>query len=271
MAERLQHEAIIAADMDDLVTCPGCQMKLCVDPDAYFYDCPCGRRQCRNCVRPYDETHEHVSCSELDEQDKQKELEPKLSEIAVRVCHKCKLQFVKEEGCNKMECRCGAKQCYLCREPVDNYDHFCECGWTGTSGKCPECHKTCPLFGDADERDHIKMEEVKAQFDTNVTEEDQFNKCVNGNLRNELYNMNVSSDNDVSSESSNESSSSESSESSDESSESSNESSESSDEDSSSECSKESPDESSSEESPSLELSSSKSSDEDSSAESDES
>ncbi|KAE9547243.1 hypothetical protein FO519_009544, partial [Halicephalobus sp. NKZ332] len=168
LSRRLQEEAIIAAEMDDLVTCPGCHMKFCVDSNLKFYDCHCGRRQCRNCPRVYDENHENVSCLELDELDRQNKLEPKLSEIVVRVCHRCKLQFVKGNGCNKMTCRCGAKQCYLCRQPVEDYSHFCECGWNEVSGKCPTCSKACPLFGDPEERDRIQMNEVTKAFNATM-------------------------------------------------------------------------------------------------------
>ena len=66
---RLQDEAIIAANLEDLVTCPQCYAKRCVDRDVNFYDCSCGRRQCRNCPRLYDERHERHTCSELDELD----------------------------------------------------------------------------------------------------------------------------------------------------------------------------------------------------------
>jgi len=191
LVERLQHEAIVAAAIDDLVTCPGCQIQLCVDRNVNFYDCSCGRRQCRNCPRPYNERHERYTCSELDELDKQNKLEPKLSEVVVRICHRCKLQFVKEDGCNKMKCRCGAQQCYLCRRPVEDYSHFCECGWNGLSGRCPTCFKSCPLWGDPEERDTIRMEEVRARYDLGTNDDrrqpDRFNNNVPHNRTPNVY------------------------------------------------------------------------------------
>ena len=129
-----------------------------------FFNCSCGRVQCRNCPRIYDESHMGVSCAALDLQQSPT-LEAKLSEVAIRICSKCKLRFVQGDGCNKMECPCGAKQCYVCKQTVKDYSHFCRCGWKGTSGECPKCNRSCPLYGAAQHKDTILMEEVKSHFD----------------------------------------------------------------------------------------------------------
>jgi TRIAD3 protein (E3 ubiquitin-protein ligase RNF216) len=42
----------------------------------------------------------------------------------VQVCNKCKKEFLKEDGCNKMKCPCGNSQCYICSKNVDDYGHF---------------------------------------------------------------------------------------------------------------------------------------------------
>ena len=42
----------------------------------------------------------------------------------VRVCNKCKKEFLKEDGCNKMKCPCGNSQCYICSKDVVDYGHF---------------------------------------------------------------------------------------------------------------------------------------------------
>jgi hypothetical protein len=44
--------------------------------------------------------------------------------LCCRSCWKCKRNFIKEAGCNKMTCNCGAAMCYICRQPVTNYTHF---------------------------------------------------------------------------------------------------------------------------------------------------
>ena len=52
------------------------------------------------------------------------------------------LQFFKEDGCNKMTCSCGAKMCYLCKQPVEDYSHFYG------QGGAPTATKTCALWSD---------------------------------------------------------------------------------------------------------------------------
>ena len=42
----------------------------------------------------------------------------------MRKCYRCEKPFVKEQGCNKMTCECGAQMCYVCKKPVKDYRHF---------------------------------------------------------------------------------------------------------------------------------------------------
>ena len=80
-----------------------------------------------------------------DEEEARKRIEEQLSEAMIRTCWKCQTKYFKEEGCNKMTCpkpTCGAKMCYLCKQPVKDYTHFYG------QGGAPTATKTCPLWTD---------------------------------------------------------------------------------------------------------------------------
>ena len=49
-----------------------------------------------------------------------------MTKALIRTCYNCRREFVKELGCNRMNCLCGAVMCYLCDKavPADNYKHF---------------------------------------------------------------------------------------------------------------------------------------------------
>ena len=51
-------------------------------------------------------------------------IEEAMSEAMVRKCNKCGLRFVKLDGCNKITCRCGNTQCFVCSKDVVGYNHF---------------------------------------------------------------------------------------------------------------------------------------------------
>lgn len=73
-----------------------------------------------------DLSHVPLKCHEVIKTDKARLLiEEKMTQALLRTCYKCKTQFYKEEGCNKMTCvKCHSIMCYLCDKPVKGYDHF---------------------------------------------------------------------------------------------------------------------------------------------------
>ena len=99
--------------------------------------------------------------------------EKRLSETLIRHCPKCKMAFIKYDGCNKVTCKCGHTQCYICRTDNIDYTHFCRflfplvlCKFCLFSScphapkrqadgiyKCGECTKTCLLW-----ESHVPLE-----------------------------------------------------------------------------------------------------------------
>lgn len=74
------------------------------------------------CKKP---NHLPAKCEDvLDAEKARKYIEEELSNTIIRKCHRCFKAFVKEYGCNKMSCLCGATMCYICKKPDIDYDHF---------------------------------------------------------------------------------------------------------------------------------------------------
>ncbi|KAK6633276.1 hypothetical protein RUM44_003877 [Polyplax serrata] len=144
--EANQMEEIRAAGIEDLVQCPFCSYATIMPPEQKVMVClnpECLKESCRMCKEL---NHIPLRCEEVEKSDEVKMrtfIENKMTEALVRTCYNCHKKFVKEDGCNKMTCTCGAKMCYICRKPVENYSHF-----NGQGGT--EYHK-CPLYSTNDE------------------------------------------------------------------------------------------------------------------------
>uniref|UniRef100_A0A914XVE3 RING-type domain-containing protein n=1 Tax=Panagrolaimus superbus TaxID=310955 RepID=A0A914XVE3_9BILA len=124
-----------------------------------------------------DNDHFGISCAELDDKNKvdkkQRELERRLNEAVIRKC-KCGLQFTKSDGCNKMTCRCGKTQCYLCRKEGINYTHFCQHVRVpgAPQQQCQQCDKACTLWADANQLDQQLIQRIRAENDEAVANPD---------------------------------------------------------------------------------------------------
>lgn len=76
--------------------------------------------------------HIPLKCAEVEQQSEMKMrtfIEKRVTESILRKCHKCGKHFIKETGCNKMTCVCGATSCYVCRQPDIDYRHFAKNGY----------------------------------------------------------------------------------------------------------------------------------------------
>lgn len=114
LLEHMQQQAeIAAAGLDFLSECPFCDFKMeClpveVDKEFRCQNSKCGKTSCRLCQK---ETHVPLNCEEA-KKDSQITLrhivEEAMTSALIRKCNRCERPFIKETGCNKMNCtNCG--------------------------------------------------------------------------------------------------------------------------------------------------------------------
>ncbi|KAL3872806.1 hypothetical protein ACJMK2_036006 [Sinanodonta woodiana] len=130
LLRKLQEEEIKAADIPDLVFCPFCSFATIMPnkEDKVFccQNVDCLKESCRLCKEP---NHIPFHCDEIEKQGEtsmRAYIEARSTEAMLRTCPKCKKNFYKESGCNKMTCVCGTTMCYVCRKSNIGYGHFCK-------------------------------------------------------------------------------------------------------------------------------------------------
>ncbi|XP_053550575.1 E3 ubiquitin-protein ligase RNF216 [Bombina bombina] len=169
--ERKAEEDIAAACADELVRCPSCNFPAVLDKGVDRFSCPnphCRKETCRKCQKLWKE-HVNMNCEQLAENDEIKyrtSIEEKMTAARVRKCHICGTGLIKSEGCNRMSCRCGAQMCYLCRTPINGYDHFCQHPHS-PGAPCRQCTQ-CSLWTDPSQDDERIIQDIQRE-----AEEDQ--------------------------------------------------------------------------------------------------
>uniref|UniRef100_A0A7E4VQT2 RING-type domain-containing protein n=1 Tax=Panagrellus redivivus TaxID=6233 RepID=A0A7E4VQT2_PANRE len=147
------------AAFGDIEKCPKCNfavaMEVSKEEDKVFRCFKCKSNWCRLCELPWNDDHFGRSCDETALKSgvdkKKRDLERKANEAVMRKCHKCNLPFTKDEGCNKVTCRCGATQCYICRTKSIDYSHFCR--HPTLPNQARTCCNKCLLWDDANSVD----------------------------------------------------------------------------------------------------------------------
>lgn len=142
--------AVIKANVKNTIKCWKCGYIAQYSGNCDF-ECPeCRFKTCKKCGEA---SHLGISCDEIKNIDKNRFIEEQMNEAVIRVCPKCKAKFMKEEGCNKMECpRCKTWICYWCRKEIPpdiGYQHF----WRD-KGICPP--DKCPLWVENDMLHHLE-------------------------------------------------------------------------------------------------------------------
>ena len=155
--------------------CPFCQFTCLVHVAEQEFVCiQCQRRSCQFCGVDWKRHMDYgTNCNDV-EGDKEAKVRLKAEEAMtaalVRRCYKCQTPILKESGCNKMTCRCGALMCYVCNQPISGYDHFCQHGNVLGQRQCPECGKCTnvdnmePLDAKKVEAERLKGEQERQQL-----------------------------------------------------------------------------------------------------------
>lgn len=126
-----------------------------------------GCNEIEYCIHCSLKAHPAKKCEEVKKEgnlarDPRQVAEEAMAEVVIRRCPKCDSRFVKEDGCNQMTCAtpgCNTKSCYLCKEQIPGYDHFCKNMDRKTpSQPCPDsgCDKRCNLWTAKDVMEEIE-------------------------------------------------------------------------------------------------------------------
>uniref|UniRef100_A0A7N8X398 Ring finger protein 216 n=1 Tax=Mastacembelus armatus TaxID=205130 RepID=A0A7N8X398_9TELE len=174
--ERQAEEAVAATCADELVRCPFCNFPALLDKDMSLFSCPnprCRKESCRKCHVQWKQ-HVGKTCEQVLERDEIRMrvlFEERMTAARVRKCVKCGTGLVKSEGCNRMSCRCGSFMCYLCREPITGYNHFCQHA-RSPGAPCRHCRK-CSLWTDPTQDDERIIQEIQKEGEAELNK-----KCV---------------------------------------------------------------------------------------------
>uniref|UniRef100_A0A8C5G507 RING-type domain-containing protein n=1 Tax=Gouania willdenowi TaxID=441366 RepID=A0A8C5G507_GOUWI len=164
--ERQAEEAVAATCADELVRCPFCNFPALLDKHMSLFSCPnprCRKESCRKCHVQW-KLHVGKTCEQILERDEIRMrvlIEERMTAARVRKCLKCGMGLVKSEGCNRMSCRCGSYICYLCREPITGYNHFCQHA-RSPGAPCRHCRK-CSLWTDPTQDDERIIQDIQKE------------------------------------------------------------------------------------------------------------
>lgn len=187
-----QQAEIKAANLEGLEQCPSCDFKAICDPieENPIFHCQnpdCFRVTCRKC---HETSHLPKTCEEVVKDrklDAKHKVEEARSAAVMRPCPKCKSMIIKELGCNKMRCTCGAVLCYYCKQDLsdlrDGYMHF---SGRGSTGKCP-LYDAQGIDRHAVEADEAELKAIQAAKETDETIQEEELRIETGKVKHQPH------------------------------------------------------------------------------------
>ena len=163
---RLQEDCLAKVDIPNFYQCEFCEFGAIIPEGQKVFACvnpKCLKEWCIECKEEWKD-HFGKKCNEVEKKSQTNlrlSYEERMTMAKVRKCAKCSLTFTKLDGCNKMTCRCGTTQCYVCRKSAINYDHFCRHP-RDPGQKCKSC-AACSLWTDPTEDDELAIKQLQEE------------------------------------------------------------------------------------------------------------
>ncbi|KAI4219412.1 MAG: hypothetical protein L6R36_008339 [Xanthoria steineri] len=173
--ERLEQQTCLReANLPNLEECPFCDFAAECPPVEVDKEFRCGNTECQkiSCRKCKVATHIPLSCEEFKKENgltERHQIEEARTQALLRQCPKCKKMILKEGGCNKMSCPCGAFICDYCGKDITKevYAHFSD---GPTSVRTPEVQK-CPTYDDHYTRNNQNMDKAEKEAQEKVRKE----------------------------------------------------------------------------------------------------
>ncbi|KAL9585466.1 MAG: hypothetical protein Q9212_001499, partial [Teloschistes hypoglaucus] len=142
--DRLQQQTDLReANLANLESCPFCDFAAICPPIEFDKEFRCSNPECEivSCRKCRLITHIPLTCEESKKENGISErhlIEEARTMALLKICPKCNASVIKEYGCNRLQCKCGAYICDSCGKDItgENYTHFSESNAGPARGKC---------------------------------------------------------------------------------------------------------------------------------------
>ncbi|KAL8667136.1 MAG: hypothetical protein Q9168_007337 [Polycauliona sp. 1 TL-2023] len=173
--ERLEQQTCLReANLPNLEECPFCDFAAECPPIEVDKEFRCGNSECQkvSCRRCKVATHIPLSCEEFKKENGLTErhlIEEARTQALLRQCTRCKKTIMKEGGCNKLTCSCGAYICDFCGKDITSqlYGHFSD----GPGSLRTPGSKKCPTYDNDYTRNNANMDAAEKEAVEKVRKE----------------------------------------------------------------------------------------------------